>query len=39
MMDDQKPKDPLEPEVANLYNNDKEKFIEMAKLYTSQYAN
>ena len=39
MMDDQNPNDPLEPEVANLYNNDKEKFIEMAKLYTSQYAN
>ena len=38
MMDEQNPKDPLELEAANLYNKDKEKFNEIAKLYTLQYA-
>ena len=38
LMDDQNPNDPLMLDIANLYMNDKEKFIEQAKLYTIRYA-
>ena len=38
LMDDQNPNDPLMLDIANLYMNNKEKFIEQAKLYTIRYA-
>ena len=38
MLDDQNPSDPLVLDAANLYLEDKEKFIETAKLYTLKYA-
>ena len=38
LMDDQNPNDPLMLDIANLYMNDKEKFIEQAKLHTIRYA-
>ena len=39
LMDDQNPNDPLMPEAANLYINNKDEFIFMAKKFTNQYAN
>ena len=38
LLDDQNPNDPLMPEIANLYLNNKEEFIKNAKLYTNLYA-
>jgi len=38
LMDDQNPDDPLMVEVANLYINDKEQFLENARIYTIRYA-
>ena len=38
MMDDQNPNDPLVIDAANLYINDRAKFIETAKEYTTLYA-
>ena len=38
LMDDQNPDDPLMPEIAKLYIDDKEKFIENAQNYTERYA-
>ena len=38
LMDDQNPDDPLMVDIANLYKNDREKFIQMAKAYTQRYA-
>lgn len=39
LLDDQNPNDPLEPEIANLYMDNKEEFIKKAKLFTHLYAN
>ena len=38
LMDDQNPDDPLMIDIANLFINNKEEFINMAKLYTIEYA-
>ena len=38
LMDDQNPNDPLMLDAANLYVEDKEKFIETARLHTIRYA-
>ena len=38
LMDDQNPQDPLVLDAANLYNEDREKFIARAQAYTIQYA-
>ena len=38
LMDDQNPDDPLMVDIANLYKNDREKFIQIAKSYTERYA-
>jgi len=38
MMDDPNPNDPLMVDIANLYVNDKEQFLEIAKLHTIKYA-
>ena len=38
LLDDQNPNDPLEPEIANLYQTNKEEFIKKAQLYTQMYA-
>ena len=38
LMDDQNPDDPLMVEVANLYINDKEQFLENAREHTFKYA-
>uniref|UniRef100_A0A6C0E9Y0 UBC core domain-containing protein n=1 Tax=viral metagenome TaxID=1070528 RepID=A0A6C0E9Y0_9ZZZZ len=38
LLDDPNPKDPLEPDIAHQYLNNKEAFIETAKLWTRQYA-
>ncbi len=38
LMDDQNPNDPLMLDVANLYMNNKEEFIENAKMFTARYA-
>ena len=38
LMDDQNPDDPLMVEVANLYINDKEQFLENSRIYTIRYA-
>jgi ubiquitin-conjugating enzyme E2 D len=38
LMDDQNPLDPLVLDAANLYNEDKAKFIARAQAYTIQYA-
>ena len=38
LLDDQNPSDPLEPEIASLYENNKAEFIKKAKLYTLLYA-
>tara|TARA_X000000950_G_C13844384_1_gene631643 strand:- start:402 stop:854 length:453 start_codon:yes stop_codon:yes gene_type:complete len=38
LMDDQNPDDPLMIDIANLYKNDREKFIQIAKVYTEKYA-
>ena len=37
-MDDQNPQDPLVLDAANLYNENREKFIARAQAYTIQYA-
>ena len=37
-MDDQNPDDPLMIDIANLYKNDREKFIQLAQAYTEKYA-
>ena len=37
-MDDPNPDDPLIPEIANLYKEDKNKHDEFAKAYTIKYA-
>ena len=39
LLDDQNPKDPLEPEIANLYNSNYNLFLEKAKAFTHLYAN
>ena len=38
LMDDQNPQDPLVLDAANLYNENREKFIARAQAYTIQYA-
>jgi ubiquitin-conjugating enzyme E2 D len=38
LMDDQNPNDPLTPDAANLYINNKKEFMEVAHSYTLQYA-
>jgi len=38
LMDDQNPDDPLMIDIANLFINNKQEFINMAKLYTIEYA-
>ena len=38
LMDDQNPNDPLMIDIANLYTNDRERFFEIAKMYTVKYA-
>jgi len=38
LMDDQNPNDPLMIDIANLYINDKSKFLENARSYTLKYA-
>ena len=38
LMDDQNPNDPLMPEIANLYTQDNDKFIENAKKFTITHA-
>lgn len=38
LMDDQNPDDPLMIDIANLYINDNEKFLENARNYTLRYA-
>lgn len=38
MMDDQNPNDPLMVDIANLYVNNKDKFLELARMYTIKYA-
>ncbi len=38
MLDDQNPNDPLETEIADIYINDREQFINNAKKYTLIYA-
>ena len=38
LLDDQNPNDPLMPEIANQYINNKEEFIKTAKYYTNLYA-
>lgn len=38
LMDDQNPNDPLMIDIANLYINNKEEFLNMARTYTHQYA-
>ena len=38
LMNDQNPNDPLTPEAADMYINDKEQFIEIAKEYTLKFA-
>lgn len=38
LLDDQNPNDPLEPEIANLYESNREEFIKKAKQYTIIYA-
>lgn len=38
LLDDQNPNDPLEPEIANLYQTNYQEFIKKAKLYTQLYA-
>lgn len=38
LMNDQNPNDPLTPEAADMYINDKEQFIEIAKDYTLKFA-
>lgn len=38
LMDDQNPDDPLMIDIANLYKNDREKFIQLAQAYTEKYA-
>lgn len=39
LMDDPNPDDPLMPDIANLYKNNKIKHDENAKIYTKKYAN
>jgi len=38
LMNDQNPNDPLTPEAADMYINDREQFVEIAKDYTLRYA-
>lgn len=38
LMDDANPDDPLVPDIADLYKNDREKHDENARLYTLKYA-
>jgi ubiquitin-conjugating enzyme E2 D len=38
LMDDQNPDDPLMIDIANLYINDKEQFLEKARIHTIRYA-
>ena len=38
LMNDQNPNDPLTPDAADMYINDREHFIEIAKDYTLRYA-
>lgn len=38
LLDDQNPSDPLMPEIANQYINNKEEFFKTAKEYTELYA-
>jgi len=38
LMNDQNPNDPLTPEAADMYINDKEQFIEIAKDFTLKFA-
>lgn len=38
LLDDQNPNDPLMPEIANIYINNKEQFFENAKKFTNLYA-
>ena len=39
LMNDPNPDDPLVPEIAKVYLNNREKYIENAKNYTKMYAN
>jgi ubiquitin-protein ligase len=38
MLTDPNPNDPLTPEAADMYINDRKSFIEYAKNWTAQYA-
>ena len=38
LLDDQNPRDPLMPKIANQYINNKEEFFKTAKKYTELYA-
>ena len=38
LLNDQNPDDPLVPEIANLYKNNYEEFIETAMYFTNKYA-
>lgn len=38
LMNDQNPSDPLTPDAADMYINDKEQFVEIAKDYTLKFA-
>ena len=38
LLDDQNPDDPLEADIANLYQDNREEFIKNAKYYTYMYA-
>lgn len=38
LMNDQNPNDPLTPDAADMYINDREQFVEIAKDYTLRYA-
>ena len=39
LLDDQNPSDPLEPEIAHLYNTNYELFVKKAQSFTFLYAN
>ena len=38
LMNDQNPNDPLTPDAADMYINDREQFVEIAKDYTLKYS-
>ena len=38
LLDDQNPNDPLEPDIAKLYESNKNEFLRQAQIYTNLYA-